>query len=148
MDKLKGKIKEVAGAVIGDEDLEHEGEVQQAKAEVSDEAKRLDAEAEQKREEAELKARERELAAEQERVVKPAEPEVWPPAVAFDALEAGIKQFAGAVLRDNELVEEGRIKQAKVSAARRAVELEAEAEDREQRDEQLRQQVQQEAELR
>jgi hypothetical protein len=80
-----------------------------------------------------------------ERVVKPAEPEVWPPAVAFDALEAGIKQFAGTVLRDNELVEEGRVKQAKVSAARRAVELEADAEQREQRDEQLREQVRQEA---
>jgi hypothetical protein len=83
-----------------------------------------------------------------ERVVKPAEPEVWPPAVAFDALEAGIKQFAGTVLRDNELVEEGRVKQAKVSAARRAVELEADAEQREQRDEQLREQVRQEADRR
>jgi uncharacterized protein YjbJ (UPF0337 family) len=34
MDKMKGKIKEAAGAVTGDEDLKNEGKVDQAKGSV------------------------------------------------------------------------------------------------------------------
>jgi hypothetical protein len=48
----------------------------------------------------------------------------WPPAVAFEGFEAGVKQIVGSMLRDEELVEEGRIQQAKVTELRRAAELE------------------------
>jgi soluble cytochrome b562 len=51
----------------------------------------------------------------------------WPPAVAFEDFEAGVKQVVGSILRDEELVEEGRVQQAKVTELRRAVELEVQA---------------------
>ena len=52
----------------------------------------------------------------------------WPPAVAFEGFEAGVKQVVGSILRDSELVEEGRLQQAKVTELRRAVDLEVQAE--------------------
>jgi len=51
----------------------------------------------------------------------------WPPAIAFEGFEAGMKQVVGSILRDGELVEEGRVQQAKVAELRRAVELEVRA---------------------
>ncbi len=51
----------------------------------------------------------------------------WPPAIAFEGFEAGVKQVVGSILRDEELVDEGRIQQAKVTELRRAVELEVQA---------------------
>ena len=66
----------------------------------------------------------------------------WPPAIVFGGFEAEVKQVVGAMLRDGELVEEGRVQQAKVTELRRAVELEVQADqeraagDRELRDEQ------------
>jgi soluble cytochrome b562 len=51
----------------------------------------------------------------------------WPPALAFEDFEAGVKQFVGLVLGDAELVDEGRIQQAKVTELRRAGELDAQA---------------------
>lgn len=55
-DKVAGKAKEVVGAVIGDEDLAQEGELQQEKARAAKAAVELTAEAEQREAEAELKA--------------------------------------------------------------------------------------------
>lgn len=55
----------------------------------------------------------------------------WAPAIAFDAFEASVKQIAGSVLRDEELVQEGRLAQARVGQLRKAVELDAVAEQRE-----------------
>lgn len=55
-DKVAGKAKEVVGAVIGDEDLAQEGELQQAKARAAKAAVDLSAEAEQREAEAQLKA--------------------------------------------------------------------------------------------
>jgi hypothetical protein len=49
----------------------------------------------------------------------------WPPALAFESFEAGVKQVMGSVLRDEELVHEGRLAQAKVGQLRKAVELES-----------------------
>ena len=51
----------------------------------------------------------------------------WPPAIAFEGFEAGVKQVVGSFLRDDELVDEGRVQQAKVTELRRAVELEVQA---------------------
>ena len=68
----------------------------------------------------------------------------WPPAIAFGGFEAEVKQVVGSMLRDEALVEEGRVQQAKVTELRRAVELEVQADqkraagDRELREEQAR----------
>lgn len=51
----------------------------------------------------------------------------WPPAIAFEGFEAGVKQVVGSFLRDDELVDEGRVQQAKVTELRRAAELEVQA---------------------
>ena len=67
-----------------------------------------------------------------------------PPAITFGGFEAEVKQVVGSMLRDGELVEEGRVQQAKVTELRRAVELEVQADqkraagDRELREEQAR----------
>lgn len=60
---LKGKAKEVAGAVAGRDDLRHEGEAQQQKAEAQRDVASKEAEAEKAR--AEAKAREAEQRAAQ-----------------------------------------------------------------------------------
>jgi hypothetical protein len=52
----------------------------------------------------------------------------WPPTMAYEAFEAGTKQMLGAFLRDESLVEEGRLQQAKLGELRRAAELEVKAE--------------------
>jgi hypothetical protein len=54
----------------------------------------------------------------------------WPPTLAFDAFEAQVKQVAGALLRDDELTQEGRLETAKVAQLRKAAELETVAERR------------------
>ena len=41
MDKMKGKVKEAAGAVTGDESLENEGKVDQAKGNVKQAAENV-----------------------------------------------------------------------------------------------------------
>ena len=62
----------------------------------------------------------------------------WPPAVAFDSFEAGAKQMLGSLLRDDELVKEGKLQQAKLDELRRAASLRAEAQQtRAQADDQL-----------
>lgn len=63
-----------------------------------------------------------------EAVTRPDDTLSWPPALAFDSFEAGAKQVFGSLLRDDELVREGRLQQAKVQEATKAARLEAEAE--------------------
>jgi hypothetical protein len=55
----------------------------------------------------------------------------WPPALAFGAFESGVKQVVGALVRDQELANEGRLERAQVTQLRKAAELEAVAEARE-----------------
>jgi len=83
----------------------------------------------------------------------------WPPALAFDGFAAGVREFAGGMLHDDELVQAARLERAKVSELRNASELDAvaaaareraDAEFREQhaRDEQRRQNVDRQARTR
>jgi hypothetical protein len=95
-----------------------------------------------------------------EAVVRRGEHDVeWPPAIAFDSFEAMVKQLAGSIFHDDELTQDGRIAQARVAQLRKAVELDAVAEQRKkqadvefeqrrQADEQHRQEVQKQAEQR
>lgn len=52
----------------------------------------------------------------------------WPPALAFEAFEAEAKKLAGSLLRDEELVQQGRLQRAKVRELADAERLEAKAE--------------------
>jgi hypothetical protein len=52
------------------------------------------------------------------------ENEQWPPALAFEGFEAGVETVLGSLLRDEELVEAGRLRQAKVAQLRKAAYLE------------------------
>jgi hypothetical protein len=54
----------------------------------------------------------------------------WPPALVFESFEAQVKQVVGGVLRDDELVAEGRLIEAKVGQLRKAAQLETVAERR------------------
>ena len=54
--KIAGKVKEVAGSVVGNRDLEAEGRLQQAAVEADDRADETAAKAAQERREAELEA--------------------------------------------------------------------------------------------
>ena len=95
-----------------------------------------------------------------EAVVRRGEHDVeWPPAIAFDSFEATVKQLAGSIFHDDELTQDGRIAQARVAQLRKAVELDAVAEQRKtqadvefeqrrQADEQHRQEVQKQADQR
>jgi flagellar biosynthesis GTPase FlhF len=58
------------------------------------------------------------------RVSRQGDNESWPPAVTFEGLEAGVETVLGSLLRDQALVERGRLRQAKVAQLRKAVELE------------------------
>jgi hypothetical protein len=51
--------------------------------------------------------------------------EQWPPALAFEGFEASVETVLGSLLRDNDLVEAGRLRQAKVAQLRKAAQLEA-----------------------
>jgi len=54
--------------------------------------------------------------------------ESWPPALAFESLEANVKQIIGSIVRDDVLVDEGRTMEARVIELREANRLEALAE--------------------
>ncbi|MBV9952524.1 MAG: hypothetical protein JO291_11275 [Acidimicrobiia bacterium] len=58
--------------------------------------------------------------------------EDWPPTLAYEGFEAGVKQFVGSIFRDEDLVREGDLERAKVERLRQAASLEAEAELRQQ----------------
>ena len=51
--------------------------------------------------------------------------EQWPPALAFEGFEASVESVLGSLLRDNTLLESGRVRQAKVAQLRKASQLEA-----------------------
>ncbi len=51
-EKIKGVAKEAAGKVTGSDEMKHEGEQQQKKAQKDDEAARLEAEAQAKKQQA------------------------------------------------------------------------------------------------
>ena len=51
----------------------------------------------------------------------------WTPALVFDGVAATVREFAGGVLRDDELVQAGRMERARVAELKRATELEATA---------------------
>ena len=59
--------------------------------------------------------------------------EEWPPTLAFEGFEASVKQVVGGLLRDEALVDEGRLTAAKVERLRQAQQLETVAEERRQR---------------
>jgi colicin import membrane protein len=54
--------------------------------------------------------------------------EDWAPTLAFDAAEAAVLQFVGSLLKDDELISQGRLAEARVAQLRRAIELETKAE--------------------
>lgn len=54
-EEIKGRVKEAAGALFGDEDLEREGDAQQAKAEAQREVAEQEARADAARAEAEAR---------------------------------------------------------------------------------------------
>src|SRR5581483_1199407 len=56
-------------------------------------------------------------------------PQEWPPILAFENFEAGVETSLGLALKDDVLVERGTVRRARVDQLRRAVELEAAAED-------------------
>jgi hypothetical protein len=51
--------------------------------------------------------------------------EQWPPALAFEGFEASVETVLGSLLRDDTLLEAGRLRQAKVAQLRKAGQLEA-----------------------
>ena len=51
--------------------------------------------------------------------------EQWPPALVFENLEAQVESVLGSLLRDDDLVDSGRLRQAKVAQLRKAAQLEA-----------------------
>jgi hypothetical protein len=57
----------------------------------------------------------------------------WPPAVAFEAFEGGIKRAVGSLIRDERLIEEGELNQAAAKEHRQALLLGAVAETRRER---------------
>ena len=54
----------------------------------------------------------------------------WPPVLAFDSFEAGMKQAVGSLMGDRELVKEGRLERERVTRLRAATDLETLAESR------------------
>ena len=54
--------------------------------------------------------------------------EQWPPALAFEGFEAGVETVLGSLLRDEQLAQAGRLRQAKVAQLRKAAYLETVAE--------------------
>jgi colicin import membrane protein len=53
--------------------------------------------------------------------------DAWAPALVFEGVEAQVEQVLGALLRDEVLVDDGRLRSAKVERLRHAAEAEAEA---------------------
>ena len=65
-----------------------------------------------------------------ERVLKPADPALWPPVIAFEGFEATVKEFAGGLLHDDSLTHEGELLRTKLRRLRDAEDLEGLAERR------------------
>lgn len=67
------------------------------------------------------------------RVTGHAADETWPPALAFEGFQAGVETSLAALVGDEDWLDEGRLRQAKVAQLRRAGELEAVADKHEER---------------
>ena len=65
-----------------------------------------------------------------EQIFGKTETEDWAPTLAFESLEAEVLRFLGGALKDDELVQQGRLGKAKVAQLKKAAELSAEAEAR------------------
>jgi hypothetical protein len=63
-----------------------------------------------------------------ERVAHRETDDTWPPGLAFDDFESRVKLVVGSVLRDDVLVHQGRLEQARVGELRDAIQLETVAE--------------------
>lgn len=94
-----------------------------------------------------------------EQLFNKTEAEDWAPTLAFESLEAEVLEFMGNALKDEELLQQGRLVRAKVAQLKKAAELEATAEakraeadaeyrNRKQADEQARKRVEQQADQR
>jgi uncharacterized protein YjbJ (UPF0337 family) len=68
LDRLKGKVKEVAGSAVGNRELREEGKLNQERVDAAEEAQREAAQAERRQAEADLAVKEAELAAEREQL--------------------------------------------------------------------------------
>ncbi|HUP85434.1 MAG TPA: hypothetical protein VM143_07185 [Acidimicrobiales bacterium] len=62
-----------------------------------------------------------------EQVFNKTNTEDWAPTLAFESLEAEVLQFMGNALKDEELLQQGRLVRAKVAQLKKAAELEATA---------------------
>jgi hypothetical protein len=62
-----------------------------------------------------------------QRIARQQDNEAWPPAVAFEAIEARIDTVLGAALRDDALVTKGTVKAARVEELRKAATLDSAA---------------------
>lgn len=58
-----------------------------------------------------------------ERITGQQSNEQWPPALTFEAFEAGVETMVGGLLRDSVLVDKARLRQAKLGQLRKAAEL-------------------------
>jgi hypothetical protein len=58
-----------------------------------------------------------------ERVARQQDNRRWPPALAYESLEASIETVLGSLLRDDVLVDKGQVRRAKVAQLRKAAEL-------------------------
>lgn len=59
-----------------------------------------------------------------ERVARQQDNDEWPPSLAFETFEAGVETVAGSLLHDEQLLDIGRARQAKVAKLREAAQLE------------------------
>src|SRR3954463_3326782 len=83
VDRIKGSVKQAAGAVLGDDDLKREGELHHEKVDAAKTAKEAEKQAEQEHTEAEVITREREIEVERQRIATE---------VAADAREAQVER--------------------------------------------------------
>lgn len=67
-----------------------------------------------------------------ERVTNNSDAAAWPPAVAFESFEATAKKVLGSLIRDDELVREGKLQRAKIEELAEAEHLEAKAQQKRQ----------------
>jgi uncharacterized protein YjbJ (UPF0337 family) len=139
MDRVKGTMKQVAGTVLGDDDLKREGELHHDKVEKANEAKDAAAKAAQEQTEADLVTREREIEIERQRIAAETAADARADqiererAVEEQRIAAQTAQQEAAVERSKEAQQAAASQQVRdaakqrLDAERRAADLEAEA---------------------
>jgi uncharacterized protein YjbJ (UPF0337 family) len=139
VDRVKGTVKQVAGTVLGNDDLKREGELHHDKVDAANVAKEAAAKAAQEHTEAELVTREREIEVERQRIAAD---------TATDARQQQIERekaaeearIAAETARRESAVEQQKVAEQsaatklqqvaakdRIEAERRAIDLEAEA---------------------